>query len=320
MKNNFHSKPRLGVSACLLGQKVRYDGGHKRDDFLTEVLGPFVEWIPVCPELEAGMGVPRESVRLVGNPKDPSMIAQRSGRDWTKDMKQFGSQRAAELSRANLSGFVFKKASPSCGMERVKVYSFKAGASRDGTGLFALSLMNELPMMPVEEEGRLHDPLLRENFIERVFVYRSWQELVLGPQSLRALIEFHTAHKFQLLAHSEGHYRALGRVVASAKQVPLAEAYECYGRGLMNALSIPATAKKHANVLNHMTGHFSRALSFGERQELLELIRDHRRRLIPLIVPVTLIRHYVRKYKIEYLQHQTYLETSPKELMLRNHV
>jgi uncharacterized protein YbgA (DUF1722 family)/uncharacterized protein YbbK (DUF523 family) len=320
MKSLFAAKPRLGISACLLGQKVRYDGGHKRDHFLTEVLGPFVEWVPVCPELEVGMGVPRETVRLVGNPKNPGMIAERSGRDWTDDMKNFAARRAAELGRLNLSGYVFKKDSPSCGMERVKVYSPRGGASRDGTGLFARSLMNEQPLMPVEEEGRLNDPVLRENFIERVFVYRRWQEIAAGAKSVRALVEFHAKHKFQLLAHSELHYRALGRLVAKAKQTPMDQAYENYGYGLMNALRFPANIKKQANVLDHMMGYFSDKLSPGERQELVEVIRDYRRRLIPLIVPITLIRHYVRKYAAEYLQHQTYLDPSPKELMLRNHV
>jgi uncharacterized protein YbgA (DUF1722 family) len=180
--------------------------------------------------------------------------------------------------------------------------------------------MKELPLIPVEEEGHLNDPVLRENFIERVFAYRSWQAVTARAKSVRALVEFHTARKFQLLAHSEGHYRALGRAVASAKKVPIDEVYERYGQGLMNALRIPATAKKHVSVLDHMMGYFSRELSAGERQDLLDVIGDYRRLLIPLIVPVTLIRHYVKKYNVEYLRSQTYLEPSPKELMLRNHV
>ena len=315
-----NAKPRLGISACLLGQKVRYDGGHKRNSFLAEVLGPFVEWIPVCPELEAGMGVPRETVRLVGNQKNPRMLAERSGRDWTKEMMSFAAKRAAELGRLHLCGYVFKKDSPSCGMERVKVYSTTGGASRDGRGLFARTIMNAQPLIPAEEEGRLNDPLLRENFIERVFAYRNWQEIDAAEKSVRALVAFHTAHKFQLLAHSEASFRALGRVVANAKQAPIGAVYERYGHGLMGALCIPATVKKHANVVDHMMGYFSEELSSGDRQELLGVIRDYRRRLIPLIVPITLIRHYVRKYEVEYLKQQAYLDPSPKELMLRNHV
>jgi uncharacterized protein YbgA (DUF1722 family)/uncharacterized protein YbbK (DUF523 family) len=320
MQLHLAAKLRLGISACLLGQRVRYDGGHKRDAFLTQVLGPFVEWVPVCPELEVGMGVPRESVRLVGGADHPSMIAERSGKDWTAPMQRFGARRVAELKRLGLSGYVFKKDSPSCGMERVRIYAQKGGFARSGRGLFAGAVMGGLPLMPVEEEGRLNDSVLRENFIERVFAYRRWQETAADAKSLRALVGFHTAHKFQLLAHSEAHYRHLGRLVASAKQMPIARAYEGYGTGLMEALRVPASVKKHANVLDHMTGYFSQELSPDERQELIGVIRDFRRQIIPLIVPVTLIRHYVKKYAVAYLLAQVYLDPSPKELMLRNHV
>jgi uncharacterized protein YbgA (DUF1722 family)/uncharacterized protein YbbK (DUF523 family) len=319
MDHHFASKPKLGISACLLGQTVRYDGGHKRDNFLTDTLGRFVQWVPVCPELEVGMGVPREPVRLLGKVDDPSMIAERSGKDWTAAMKRFGAARAGELKRLNLSGYVFKKDSPSCGMARVKVYSPRGGATRMGSGLFARVVKDALPLMPAEEEGRVKDPVLRENFIERVFAYRRWQQAEAGPKSIRALVEFHTAHKFQLLAHSELHYRALGRLVARGKTAPLDQIYQRYGCAFMEALSV-ADAKRHANALEHMIGYFSKQLSQGERQELIEVIRDFHRHLTPLIVPVTLIRHYVRKYAVEYLQTQVYLDPSPKELMLRNHV
>ena len=321
MPQNFSAvKPRLGISACLLGQQVRFDGAHKRDYFLTDTFGQFVEWIPVCPELEVGMGVPRESVRLVGSAADPAMVAERSGRDWTAAMKRYASKRIKELKSFDLSGYIFKKNSPSCGMERVRVYTPKGMPSKQGRGLFAAGVMEHLPLMPVEEEGRLNDPSLRENFIERVFCYRRWQDTAAGPRSVAALVDFHMRHKFPLLAHSERHYRQLGRMVAQAKQSPMSESYRQYGEVFMAALAVPATVKKHRNVLDHMMGYFTQQLSRDERSELVQIIKDFQQQLIPLIVPMTLVRHYVKKYNAEYLSNQIYLDPSPKELMLRNHV
>ena len=312
---------RIGISACLLGQRVRFDGGHKRDVFLTENFGRHIEWVPVCPELEAGMTVPREPVRLVGTADKPKMVAEKSGKDWTVAMRNFAAARVDDLSQMNLSGYIFKKNSPSCGLERVRVYRGNhAPPTRDGRGLFAAEVTTRLPLLPVEEEGRLNDPGLRENFIERVFAYHRWQGLVAKRKSLAALIRFHTEHKFLLLAHSEAHYRRLGRIVAAAKAQPLRAAYEEYGRQFMAGLAVLATAKKHANVLDHMMGFFSRRLSRAERTEWVEVIKDFRHQLVPLVVPVTLVRHYVRKYQVDYLANQVYLDPSPKELMLRNHV
>jgi uncharacterized protein YbgA (DUF1722 family)/uncharacterized protein YbbK (DUF523 family) len=313
-------RPKLGISACLLGQNVRYDGGHKHDRFLTDTFGRHVEWIPVCPELEAGMGVPREAVRLTGANSAPKMLGEKSGIDWSQAMNEFAARRIAALKLMSLSGYVLKKDSPSCGLERVRVYRGTGAPSKDGRGLFAAALIRALPLLPVEEEGRLNDPELRENFIDRVFAYQRWQGLHSEHKSRGALVQFHTRHKFFLLAHSERHYRELGRLVAAAKELPIADAYESYGRLFMSALAVHATPKKHGNVLAHMLGFFSSSLHEAERRELVDLIRDYRRRLVPLIVPVTLIRHYVNKYAVDYLRHQVYLEPSPRELMLRNHV
>jgi uncharacterized protein YbgA (DUF1722 family)/uncharacterized protein YbbK (DUF523 family) len=320
MTTSFETKPKLGISACLLGQKVRFDGGHKRERFLTDLFGRFVDWIPICPEIEAGMGVPRESVRLVGTSADPNMIAEKSGRDWTAAMNQFAAKRLRGLAAANLSGYVFKKNSPSCGMERVKVYSSKGMPERQGRGLFAAAVMKHWPFLPVEEEGRLNDLKLRENFIERVFAYHRWQQAIAGRKSLAALVRFHTSHKYLLLAHSQPHYRRLGRLVATAKQKSLGAVYDAYGRMFMQALAVHATEKTHANVLDHLMGYFSKQLTAAEREELVQLISDFRHQLIPLIAPITMIRHYTKKYRVEYLLGQVYLEPNPKELMLRNHV
>ena len=313
-------RPKLGISACLLGQKVRFDGGHKREQFLTEFFGKFVEWIPICPEVEVGMGVPRETVRLVGTLTNPRMVAEKSGKDWTEAMNRFAEKRMREIAEKTLSGYVFKKNSPTCGMERVRVYSNKGMPERQGRGLFAASLMNQWPLLPVEEEGRLNDLKLRENFIERVFAYHRWLQASSGRKSPGALVRFHTSHKILLLAHSQRHYRQLGRLVATAKQGSLAAVYDDYGRAFMEALAVHATEKSHANVLDHMMGYFSKQLTDTERQEMVQLIADFRHQLIPLIAPITLMRHYTKKYQVEYLQGRLYLEPNPKELMLRNHV
>ncbi len=312
--------PKIGISACLLGQKVRYDGGDKKDSFLVDTFGRYVKWMPVCPELEAGMGVPREPVRLVGDVSNPLMIGDPSAKDWTQTMRRFTAQKARDLEALGISGYILKSHSPSCGMERVPVYRSNAISLRQGRGLFAAGLMWKMTSLPVEEEGRLHDPQLRENFIERVFAYQRWQELARKRKSIGLLVEFHTRHKLLLLAHSEAHYHRLGRLVTAAKRLSINKAYEQYARLFMAALTVQASVKKHCNVLEHMAGYFSKHVPPEERQELSELIRDFRRQMIPLIVPLTMMRHYVKKYRIPYLQDQIYLEPHPKEIMLRNHV
>lgn len=313
------SKPRLGVSACLLGKPVRYDGGHKRDEFCVDVLGAFVEWVPVCPEVEVGMPVPRPTIRLVGRAAAPRLVAERSGEDWTGRMQAWAEARVEALAALDLSGFVLKKDSPSCGLERVRVYRPKGGApSRDGTGAFARVLRERLPLLPVEEEGRLHDPLLRESFIERIFAFARWRRLVEGGLRRGALVEFHTAHKLALLAHSPEGYRRLGWLVAGAKGRPMAEVAEAYGALFMASLAIPATRGRHLNVLQHMAGYFKRAEA-ADRKELEEALHDYGRGHVPLVVPLTLLRSAVRRHGVEYLAGQTYLDPDPKELMLRNH-
>lgn len=318
---------RIGVSSCLLGSEVRFDGQHKRDAFLVDQLAPFVEWVPVCPEVEVGMGVPRESVRLVrrsheGSP-GPALIGNRTGSDWTGRMETFAAQRVARLDDEGLCGYVLKNNSPSCGMERVKLYAAPdAGASADrtGVGLFAAALLRRFPTLPVEEEGRLHDPRLRENFIERVFAYARLQALWKSPWGRGDLVAFHTAHKMALLAHEPEGYRALGRLVAESKTFADDELRARYEQGFADVMRVPATPGRHANVLEHMLGHLRQALDDGDRHELVAVIADYRNGLLPLVVPVTLMAHHVRRHSVAYLLGQTYLEPHPKELMLRNHV
>lgn len=311
---------RIGISACLLGREVRYDGGHKRDAFLVETFGPYVEWVPVCPEVEIGLSIPRPTLRLERHGADTRLVMPKTGADYTDAMRDFAAKRVAQLAPDELCGYVLKKDSPSCGMERVKVYGAHTIPSKSGRGVFADALMQRYPNLPVEEEGRLNDPHLRENFVERVFAYRRVRTLFSGRWSLGALVAFHTAHKLQLMAHSPRLYARLGRFVAVAKNVARAEVRTRYEALFMQALAEAATRKRHANVLQHMAGYFKKLLDDASKQELQSVIDDHRRGLVPLVVPITLIRHYVRRFGIDYLQGQVYLDPHPKELMLRNHV
>jgi uncharacterized protein YbgA (DUF1722 family)/uncharacterized protein YbbK (DUF523 family) len=314
------SRIRIGISSCLLGERVRWDGGHKRDLFLVSELGRFVEWLPVCPEVESGMGIPRPSVRLVREGEEVRMVENKTGLDHTRAMRVYARRRAAELEGEDLCGYVLKKDSPSCGMERVRVYRTGAPAARDGRGLFAEALLDAMPWLPVEEEGRLNDAPLRENFIERVFAYRRLRDLFESAWRLRDVVAFHTAHKLQLMAHAPKAYAELGRLVAGIKHLPRAELRERYRAGLMAALARRATPGRNANVLEHMAGHLRDHLDAADRAEMTELIRDHRLGLAPLVVPLTLIRHHARRFRIAYLLGQVWLDPHPKELMLRNHV
>lgn len=310
---------RLGVSRCLLGDEVRFDGGHKRDNFLTDVLGRYVEWVPICPEVEAGLGTPREAMRLVGSPDGPRLMTIKSKQDHTQAMEAILDSRLDSLDKLDLSGFVFKRGSPSCGVERVRVYTAQGMPSQKGVGIFAKAYLEQFPLIPVEEEGRLCDPSLRENFIERVFCYRRFQDLVQNGITSQALIRFHTIHKYLLLAHSQPHYEAMGRLVAQMKRYRLNELTLKYGEQFMKALTIKATVRKHVNVLQHIMGYFKDHLTAQAKTELLGVIDDYHQGLTPLIAPLTLVKHYVQILDVGYIRDQVYLNPHPKELMLRNH-
>ncbi|OFV79952.1 MAG: hypothetical protein A2Y78_11885 [Acidobacteria bacterium RBG_13_68_16] len=310
---------RIGVSSCLLGAKVRFDGGHKKDDFLVNTFGEWVDWVPVCPEVEVGMGTPRESVRLVREGGDVRMVAPKSGKDWSEAMRAYSAQRVEKLAAAELSGYVLKKDSPSCGMERVKLYG-EGMPTKSGRGVFAEALLARFPNLPVEEEGRLCDPRLRDNFVERVFAYQRLRRFFSDRWTVGGLVAFHTAHKLQLMAHAPKSYETLGRLVARAKGLPREEFRQSYETEFMQGLKVIATTHRNTNVLHHILGYFKKLLDGEARAELLALIEDYRRGLVPLIVPITLIKHLVRLHSVGYLAGQVYLEPHPKELMLRNHV
>ena len=314
------SKISLGISSCLLGNPVRYDGGHKLDHFLTDTLGQYVDWVPVCPEVECGLPVPREAMHLVGDPEEPRLVTIRTGADHTTRMKRWAKKRTGELEKEELCGFVFKSRSPSSGMRGVKIYNEAGGAYTTGSGIFAQAFMRRFPLLPVEDEGRLHDPALRENFIERIFVYWRWQGYIKEDSSLNGLVAFHTDHKYLIMAHSQKHYTGLGKMVAGAKSLRRVELHAHYLGLLMEGLKLLATPKKNTNVLQHMAGYFKDKLPAEEKKELQEVIASYHDGLVPLIVPVTLLKHYVRKYTEGYLDRQVYLNPHPLELMLRNHV
>jgi uncharacterized protein YbgA (DUF1722 family)/uncharacterized protein YbbK (DUF523 family) len=313
-------KIKLGISTCLLGEKVRYDGGHKLDRFLTDTLGQYVEYIPVCPEVECGLSIPRESMHLEGDPESPRLVTSRTKQDMTERMVDWARKRVVELEREDLGGFIFKSDSPSSGMERVRVYNEKGMPVKNGVGMFARIFMEHYLLLPVEDEGRLHDPKLRENFVERIFTLKRWREALEKKESRGTLVQFHTQHKLLILSHSPKHYQIMGKLVAGSKEIPLKELYQQYQTILMEALQLKTTPKKNANVLMHMMGYFKEQLSSDEKQELLEVIDHYRQEYIPLIVPTTLMNHYVRKYDQPYLKQQVYLNPHPLELQLRNHV
>ena len=313
------SRVRIGISSCLLGQRVRFDGGHKKDEFLTSHFGRFVEWVPLCPEVEIGLGVPRESLRLVDEKKGIRLIAPRSGTDHTELMSKWAKQQVRFIADQELSGYVLKRSSPSCGLERVKVYRGTGLLHRAGRGLFAEALLDQLPNLPTEEEGRLNDPRLRENFVSQVFCYKRWQDLLKEGLTHSRIMQFHAQHKFLLMAHGQTGMRSLGNLLGrSGKSVHANPLGAKYFDKFCEVMRQTPTRRNHANVLQHLAGYFSVHLTPDDRAELAQVINSYRRERLPLIVPVTLVRHYVRKLNVQYLEDQVYLNPHPDELNLLN--
>ena len=299
--------PRVGVSGCLLGQPVRYDGGHKRHRTVTETLSRHFEIVPVCPEMEVGMGSPRQPVELVGDPQGPRMVAKDSGQDWTAVMRHYGQRRASELQRLELSGFILKSASPSCGLDRVPVHGESGEPRGTASGLFARALIEALPLLPVETETRLDDPPLTGNFVERVHAYREWRACAHPRTSLAALMDFHADHKLTLLAHSERHLRRLGGLLAEAGNDSLEAVTARYGGAFMEALRHPATRQTNTNALQHLAGLISGRLDSESRQRLAALVDDYRLGGVRLSVPLALIRRHAVEHRIEYVLRQSFL-------------
>jgi len=313
-------KIKLGISACLLGERVRYDGQHKLDRFLAGTLSEYVDWVPVCPEVGCGLPVPREAMHLAGDPASPRLVTVKTDIDHTQRMLKWTAAKLKDLEKEELCGFVFKSKSPSSGMVNVKIYDANGMPSRTGSGIFAREFMKRFPLLPVEDEGRINDPVLRENFIERIFVLARWRDFVKNDSSIKGLVDFHARHKLLIMAHNPKMTSALGQIVAGAKGRDRKLAFEKYITQLMETLKLHATVKKNVNVLQHIAGYFKKVLSADEKKELSEIIENYHRNLVPLLVPLTLLKHYVRIYGEKYLAEQFYLSPHPLELRLRNHV
>ncbi len=318
-QNRKKSPIRVGISSCLLGEEVRFDKGHKRDSFITGTLGEYFEFIPVCPEMGIGLGAPREPIRLVGDPERPRAVGVRTADlDVTDALEDFGRQTAQDLRQTGISGYILKRASPSCGMERVKVYSPKGMPAKTGVGIYARMLMEDKPLLPVEEEGRLGDPVLRENFIQRVFIYHRWQQIVADGLTASRLVDFHTRHKLIVMAHSQASFKRLGQLVANAGKRKRETLGDEYVTELMSTLKRRATRKSHSNVLMHLMGFLKRVIDPEDKAELVETIHAYRVGQVPLVVPLILLKHHFRRHPDPYVMGQYYLEPHPKELMLRN--
>ena len=309
---------RIGVSSCVIGEEVRYNGGHSRQRYLTDVLGNFVEYVPVCPEVEVGMGVPRPTVRIVEHADGLHLVDPKNDIDWTAAMNRLSRERTSQLADDDLCGFILKKDSPTCGLQRVKVY-MDGSVRKDGQGLFATALTTRLPFLPIEEEGRLNDASIRENFVERVFAYARLKDVFRPNWTVGDVVAFHTREKLLLRAHDEVMYRELGRLVADASRIPRAAFADQYQELFMRAMARRATVAKHCNVLQHMVGFLRRVEDEPGRQEMAEAIEDYRAGLVPLVVPTTLIRHLARRHDQTIFLESSYLTPHPKELMLRNH-
>ena len=312
-------KITIGVSACLLGREVRFDGGHKRSRFITDTLAGHFELLAFCPEVAIGMGTPRQPIRLTGDVENPQAVGVKTPElNVTRPLQDYGKKTAGDIHE--LCGFLFKKDSPSCGMERVKVYNDKGMPERTGTGLFAREIIKAHPLLPVEEEGRLNDAHLRDNFITRVYVYARWKALIKAGLSKSGLLEFHTGHKYLVMSHSPVRYRELGQMLSDLSRASLADIADTYIASLMQILGVPATRKRHANVLQHLLGYLKKNLDSAYRTDLNKSIDAYRRGEYPLAVPIRLLQHHFSMHPHPYIRRQVYLDPHPQELLLRNNL
>ncbi len=318
MHNDPARKPKIAISACLLGAEVRFNGGHKESQLCSQILAKHFDFVPICPEVAIGLGTPREAIRLVGEPNAPRAIGTRNRElDVSQALSDYGQRMATELH--DLSGYIVMQKSPSCGLERVKVYQDNGyPAAGGGTGLYTAAFCRQRPDLPIEEDGRLNDPVLRENFLTRVYAYAEWQRLLAAGLTRRAITDFHARYKYQLMANNPLQYKALGRLLGDLGQHDPAELGPRYFSQLMAALKRCATRGTHSNVLQHLSGYLKQALSSADKQELQQLIEQYRNGIVPLVVPLTLLKHHLRQHPHGYVAQQAYLQPHPETLSLRN--
>lgn len=311
-------KPLVGISKCLLGENVRYNGEIKLDLYLRNILGKYINYIPVCPEVEFGMSVPREAINLVEKKGQIRLITEETNKDITEKMNSWIIKRLKGLPNTKLCGFIFKSKSPSCGLSDAEVRR-KNGINKDGTGLFANAFIQAFPLIPAIDEKHLNSPEKKENFIKKIFMINRWNTSKEKSKSLKNLSDFHTSHKYLIMAHSTEGLKKLGQLLANQKEYSLNELYEKYFQLLLKCMQKPTTVKKNTNVLLHLMGYLKKDLTYQEKDELKHLIEQYLFEHIPLILPITMINHYVKKYKKEYLENQVFLNPGYPELMLRNH-
>ncbi|ASP47525.1 YbgA family protein [Cognaticolwellia beringensis] len=310
------NKISIGISSCLLGHKVRFDSGHKNNSYINNTLSEYFDFIPFCPEVEIGLGIPRETIRLVllddkvhcVGSKNPDLDVTDRLKDCAEEQKTW---------QQNLSGYILKKDSPSCGMERVRLYKGDM-PDRIGVGIYAQKLMENYPNLPVEEEGRLGDAILRENFIQRVFIYARWQKLAVEGLSLQTLNRFHAQHKYIFMSHNQAMAKELGHWLAQAHAEEPSEVLPQYLTKMMTLLKLRASRKGHVNTLHHLQGYLKNFISADDKTELVDIIDQYRNGLLPLIVPITLLRHHFRRFPNDYITDSYYMKPHPKELMLLN--
>lgn len=313
-------KIKIGISGCLTGMKVRFDGQGLRPQLINELFSEFFDYVTFCPEVEMGMSIPRETIRLEKQEEEVRLVAPKSNTDHTDGMKTFADNKVAALAELDISGYIVKRGSPSCGFERIKIYNKDKIPAMNGVGMFTEKLIERFPLLPIEDEGRLNDIRLREHWVERVYAYERLKAFLRLKPSRGDIVKFHTNSKMQLMAHHPVKYRQLGKDVAEQHKQVTDEFLVHYENSYMEIMKHQASVKKHADVLYHLMGFFKKDIDSSEKQELVEVIEKYRTGMIPLVTPLTLINHYIKKYPVQWVCDQTYLTPYPEELLLRSYM